>query len=189
MQRLILSLAVIALAVALVRGAVVAPAPTAVVPAPTAVAPGPIARPAAPAAPAPVAAAPVASARPETFTLSLTDADLTRAATAAFPQTVSGVTVSDPVVRVQPNGVRLVATAKVLFGTTQFVLMATPVVRDGSIDVRVDSATLAGIGVPDSTKAQIADTMRRTVSPLVPANVRVGTVTLTAGNLNVVGVN
>jgi hypothetical protein len=131
----------------------------------------------------------MASARPETFRLSLTDADLTRAAQPAFPQTVSGVTVSDPVVRVQPNGVRLVATAKVLFGTTQFVLMATPVVRDGSIDVRVDSATLAGIGVPDSTKAQIADTMRRTVSPLVPASVRVGTVTLTAGNLSVVGVN
>src|SRR5207245_4624581 len=124
--------------------------------APTAVAPGPVAR---PANSAPVTAAPAASARPEMFTLSLTDADLTRAAASAFPQTVSGVTVSDPVVRVQPNGVRLVATAKVLFGTTAFVLMATPFVRDGRIEVRVDSATLAGIGVPDATKAQIAETM------------------------------
>ena len=175
---------VVALAVFIVRGAMVAP--TAVgVPVPA------LGQPAMPtSAPGPTGApAPTAKATPTTFTLALTDDDLTRAAASSFPQTVNGVTVSDPVVRVQSGGVRLVANAKVLFGTTQFVLLATPVVTAGRLDVRVDSATVAGFGVPDATKTQIADTMRASVARLVPSNASITSVTLTTGSLTVRGAN
>ncbi len=190
--RLGLFVGVLALAAALVRGAVVAPASTPAAPvgvATTTLRPTATAAPLAPAAipRASAAISPAANTEPSVFALALTDADLTHAATPAFPQTVSGVTLRDPVVRVQPNGVRLVATAKVLFGTTQFVLLATPVVSDGRVSVRVDSATLAGIGVPESTKSQVADTMSTTVARVIPANVRVSSVTLAPGTVTIQG--
>ena len=40
---------------------------------------------------------------PSAFSLTVTDAELTRAAASAFPQTVNGVTVRDPVVRSTSN--------------------------------------------------------------------------------------
>ena len=176
---------VVALAFLIVRGAMVAPT-TVGVPLPA------LRQPATPtSAPGPTAGAPAPTAdvRPAMFTQTLTDDDLTRAAASSFPQTVNGVTVSDPVVRVQSGGVRLVANAKVLFGTTQFVLLATPVVTAGRLDVRVDSATVAGFGVPDATKTQIADTMRASVARLVPSNASITSVTLTSGSLTVRGAN
>jgi hypothetical protein len=137
-----------------------------------------------------VTASPVpASARPTNaaFAMTVSDAELTKAAAGGFPQTVSGVTVSDPVVNVMSSNVRLVAKAAVFFGTTQFVMTATPVVTDGKIAVRVDSATLAGLSLPDSTKASIASTVQATLSQMVPANVRVTGIVFAPGALTVQG--
>lgn len=124
---------------------------------------------------------------PTTFSLEMSDADLTTAAATGFPQTVSGVTVSDPKVAIANSGVRLVASAKVFFGTTQFVMAATPTIVDGRIAVRVDSATLAGLALPDSTRASIADTVQSTMAKLIPANVRVTSVSFAPGRLTVQG--
>jgi hypothetical protein len=137
-----------------------------------------------------VTASPVpASARPTNaaFAMTVSDAELTKAAAGGFPQTVSGVTMSDPVVNVMSSNVRLVAKAKLLFGSTQFVMTATPLVADGQISVRVDSATLAGMSLPDSTKASIASTVQSTLSQLVPANVRVTGFAFAPGALTVQG--
>jgi hypothetical protein len=168
-----------ALAVALGSGVLLAVRPTAE---PQTLAPLSSIRPAQPAAtgtqPRPAAAS---------FALTMSDADLTKAAASGFPQTVSGVTVTDPAVRVESGGVRLTAAAKVLFGTTQFVLLTTPSAEAGRIAVRVDSATLAGVSLPDSTRASIADTVQQTIARLVPANVRVTSVTLASGRLTVLG--
>src|SRR5881296_1345542 len=68
---------------------------------------------------APSAAAATAVATrptPSSFMLAMNDADLTTAAASGFPQTVSGVTVSDPKVAIETAGVRLTASAKVFFG-------------------------------------------------------------------------
>jgi hypothetical protein len=136
-----------------------------------------------------LAAAPAATARPTpaAFALTLSDAELTKAAAGGFPQTVSGVTVSDPVVSVLSDRVRLVAKAKVLFGTTQFEMFATPTVDGGKIAVRVDSATLAGLSLPSDTKAAIADTVQGTITRLVPASVRVTGFVYAPGQLTVQG--
>ena len=137
--------------------------------------------------PTPIAATPTPHPTPNAFAMTLSDAELTKAAAGGFPQTVSGVTVSDPVVNVQGSSVRLLAKAKILFGSTQFVMMATPIVSDGKIAVRVDSATLAGMSLPDDTKASIATTVQSTLSTLVPANVRVTTILFAPGALTVQG--
>ncbi|HET7699987.1 MAG TPA: hypothetical protein VFM06_03860 [Candidatus Limnocylindria bacterium] len=144
---------------------------------------------AAPLAQAPTAAGPAAATRPTaaSFLLTMSDADLTAAAATSFPQTVSGVTVSDPDVRIASGGVRLTARAKVLFGTTQFVLQATPSASDGRLAVRVDSATLAGMSLPDSTRASISETLHASIARLVPADARITSVTLAAGSLSVAG--
>jgi len=185
--RRIFTVGIIGIAALFVRGALLAPASAPTAAAPTVAVPiaAPTAATARTATPAPLPTAGVPQIAP--FSLTLNDAELTRAASSAFPQSVSGVTVSDPVVRVQPNGVRLVANARVLFGTTQFVLMATPVIADGRLAVRVDSATLGGMALPDSAKSSISDTMRSAVARLVPTNVRLNSVALSTGTLTVKG--
>jgi hypothetical protein len=124
---------------------------------------------------------------PAVFTLTMSDADLTKAAAVSFPQTVNGVTVRDPSVSVETAGVRMTATAQIFFGTTQFVMNATPVVTDGRITVRVDSATLAGFALSDATRGSIADTVQGTIATLIPANVKVTTVSFAPGTLTVQG--
>lgn len=174
-----LTMTVAVLAVAVLRPAVIAEVER----------PLPGAQVAAPLAQAPTAAGPAAATRPTaaSFLLTMSDADLTAAAATSFPQTVSGVTVSDPDVRIASGGVRLTARAKVLFGTTQFVLQATPSASDGRLAVRVDSATLAGMSLPDSTRASISETLHASIARLVPADARITSVTLAAGSLSVAG--
>lgn len=153
---------------------VVLPAPTPTASRPTATA-------------TPLATAPTASPQ-TTFSLRVTDAELTRAAETAFPQTVSGVTVRDPVVRTTASGVRLTASARVFFGTTEFVMLGTPYASDGRVAVRVDSITLGGLGLPDSVRASSASAVETAIARLVPANVSVERVSLSDGAVTIEGV-
>jgi LmeA-like phospholipid-binding len=122
-----------------------------------------------------------------TFSLVVTDAELTKAAQSSFPQTVSGVTVRDPVVRTTTSGVRLSASARVFFGTTEFVMTGTPYASAGRVAVRVDSITLGGLGLPDSVRAQAAASVESAIGGLVPASVRVDKVTLSDGGVTIEG--
>jgi hypothetical protein len=122
------------------------------------------------------------------FAITVSDAELTKSAAAGFPQTVNGVTVTDPQVRIDSDRVRLVARAKVLFGTTEFAMTATPVIANGRLDVRVDSATLAGFSVSSDTRASIQETVKSTIASFVPASVNVTSVTLASGMLTVQGI-
>jgi hypothetical protein len=129
------------------------------------------------------------TARPTTaaFSITVSDADLTKSAAAGFPQTVSGVTVTDPQVSIESDRVRLVARAKVLFGTTEFVMTGTPLVSDGKLAIRVDTATLAGISLPSDTRASISQTVQATIANYVPTSVKVTSVSLAPGTLTVQG--
>ena len=130
-----------------------------------------------------------ATTAPQTvFTLVVTDAELTKAAASSFPQTVSGVTVRDPVVRTTTRGVRLTASARVFFGTTEFVMTGTPYASAGRVAVRVDSITLGGLGLPDSVRAQAAASVETAIGGLVPSTVLVQKVTLGEGNVTIEGV-
>jgi hypothetical protein len=137
----------------------------------------------------PPSATPTATSTPQpAFTLTVTDADLTKAAASSFPQTVSGVTVRDPVVKTTPNGVRLTATANVFFGTTQFVMTGVPYASAGRVAVRVDSVTLGGLALPDSVRASTAAAVESAIGRLVPSSVSVQRVTLGDGTVTIEGI-
>jgi hypothetical protein len=140
------------------------------------------------ATPRPSASGTATVAPPSTFTLAVTDAELTQAAASSFPQTVSGVTVRDPVVRTTASGVRLTATANVFFGTTQFVMTGAPYASAGRVAVRVDSVTLGGLGLPDSVRASSAAAVESAIGRLVPSTVTVQRVTLGEGTITIEGV-
>ena len=127
-------------------------------------------------------------APPATFTLTVTDAELTKAAASSFPQTVSGVTVRDPVVRTTTTNVRLTASARLFFGTTEFVMTGTPYASAGRVAVRVDSVTLGGFGLPDSVRASAAASVEGAIGQLVPSTVTVQKVTLGEGTVTIEGV-
>ena len=130
-----------------------------------------------------------ATLAPQTsFTLVVTDAELTKAAASSFPQTVSGVTVRDPVVRTTTSGVRLTASARLFFGTTEFVMTGTPYASAGRVAVRVDSVTLGGLGLPDSVRTQAAASVESAIGGLVPSTVSVERVTLGDGTITIEGV-
>ena len=147
--------------------------------------------------PSPVSASPSRSVTPRpsatatppsTFTLTVTDEELTKAAASSFPQTVSGVTVRDPVVRTTASNVRLTATARVFFGTTEFVMTGTPYASAGRVAVRVDSVTLGGFGLSDSVRASAATSVESAIGQLVPSTVTVQKVTLGQGTVTIEGV-
>ena len=123
-----------------------------------------------------------------TFTLTVTDAELTKAAASSFPQTVSGVTVRDPVVRTTTSGVRLTATANVFFGTTQFVMTGTPYASAGRVAVRVDTVTLGGLSLPESVRTSTAASVESAIGRLVPSSVSVQRVSLGDGTVTIEGI-
>lgn len=130
-----------------------------------------------------------ATTLPQTvFTLTVTDAELTKAAASSFPQTVSGVTVRDPVVRTTTNGVRLTASARVFFGTTELVMTGAPYASAGRVAVRVDAVTLGGLGLPDSVRTQAAASVESAIGRLVPPTVSVQKVSLGEGTVTIEGV-
>jgi len=118
-------------------------------------------------------------------TLTFTEDELTKAAASYMPMTVSGITVSDPVVRLTPGRFTLTATGRAFFVSGPIVVVAAPVVSGGRVIARVDSATLAGIALPDSAKADIADTFAQALAGAIPANARVTSVTVGSGTLTV----
>ena len=120
--------------------------------------------------------------------LTVTDAELTKAASSSFPQTVSGVTVRDPIVHTTTTNVRLTASARVFFGTTEFAMTGTPYASAGRVAMRVDSVTLGGFGLSDSVRASTAAAVESAISQLVPSTVTVQKVTLGEGSVTIEGV-
>lgn len=123
------------------------------------------------------------------FTLTVTDDELTKAAASSFPQTVNGVTVRDPIVRTTTSGVRLTATANVIFfGAVQFVMTGAPYASAGRVAVRVDSVTLGGVALPDSVRTSTATAVESAIARLVPSSVNVQRVTLGDGTVTIEGI-
>ena len=127
-------------------------------------------------------ASPTASAD-RGITVTLTEDELTKAAQSYTPMTVNGITVTDPRIRLTAGRLTLTATGRAFFVSGPIVVVASPIVTNGSAGARIESATFAGFGLPDSTKQDIADTFGRTLAANIPAGVRVTTVTVNLGTL------
>jgi LmeA-like phospholipid-binding len=147
---------------------------------------GPAASPAIRASAPPSSTLPSATATasgPRTITVTLTEQDLTKAAQGYMPLTVSGITVTDPKITLEPGRLTLTATGRAFFVSGPIVVVASPLVSNGTAAARVESATFAGLNLPDSTKQNVADTFARVLAASIPAGVRVTSLTVNAGTL------
>jgi hypothetical protein len=147
----------------------------------------------APAAPSPVvrATAPTSSAAsavptatgPRTITVTLTEQELTKAAQGYMPLTVNGITVTDPNIKLEPGRLTLTATGRAFIVSGPVVIVASPLVSNGTAAAKIESATFAGLGLPDATKQSVADTFARVLAANIPSGVRVTSLIVNAGTL------
>ena len=127
-------------------------------------------------------AAPTAT-EPRAITVTLTEQQLTKAAQGYMPMTVSGITVSDPTIKLEPGRLTLTATGRAFIVGGPIVVVASPLVSNGTAAAKIESATFAGLGLPDSTKQNVADTFARVLAANIPSGVRVTSLTVNAGTL------
>jgi DUF2993 family protein len=121
---------------------------------------------------------------PRTITVTLTEQELTKAAEGYTPLTVSGITVTDPKIRLDPGKLTLTATGRAFIVVGgPVVVVASPLVVNGAAKAKVESATFAGLNLSDSTKQEVADTFARVLASNIPSGVRVTSLTVNAGSL------
>ena len=120
---------------------------------------------------------------PRAVTVTLSEQELTKAAQSYMPMSVSGITVTDPRIRLEPGRLTLTATGRAFIVGGPIVVVASPIVTNGAAAAKVESATFAGLGLPDSTKQDVADTFARVLASNIPSGMRVTSLTVNAGNI------
>ncbi len=136
------------------------------------------------ASPSPTSPTAVPSASgPRTVAVTLTEQELTKAARDYMPLTVSGITVSDPKIKLEPGKLTLTATGRAFIVSGPVVVVATPLVQSGAAAAKIESATFAGLGLSESTKQNVADTFARVLATNIPSGMRVTSVTVNSGTL------
>jgi hypothetical protein len=140
------------------------------------------ARPSSTATAAAATAVPTATG-PRTITVTLTEQELTKAAQGYMPLTVNGITVTDPNIKLEPGRLTLTATGHAFIVSGPVVVVASPLVSNGTAAAKIESATFAGLALPDSTKQNVADTFARVLAANIPSGVRVTSLTVNAGTL------
>jgi hypothetical protein len=118
-----------------------------------------------------------------TITLTFTEQDLTKAAQDYTPLTVGGITVVDPKIKLEPGRLTLTAIGRAFIVSGPVVVVASPLVSNGTAAAKIESATFAGLGLPESTKQDVADTFARVIASNIPSGARVTSVTVMAGTL------
>ena len=119
-------------------------------------------------------------------TLRVTDADLTAAAQPYFPQSYAGITVADPAVRIG-TGLTLSAKASSLLLTGSLVANATPYASGGRLAVRLDSATVGGIALPEVARSQLEQQLQTALDSSISSKLQVTSVTLAPGLATISG--
>jgi hypothetical protein len=120
---------------------------------------------------------------PRAITVTLTEQELTTAAQSFMPLTVSGITVTDPKIKLEPGRLTLTATGRAFIVSGPIVVVASPLVSNGAAAAKIESATFAGLGLPESTKKDVADTFARVLASNIPSGMRVTSLTVNSGNL------
>ena len=120
---------------------------------------------------------------PRKITVTLTEDQLTQAAQGYMPMTVSWITVSDPKIKLEPGRLTLTATGRAFIVGGPIVVIASPLVSNGAAAAKIESATFAGLGLPDATKQNVADTFARVLAANIPSGLRVTSLTVNAGTL------
>jgi hypothetical protein len=120
------------------------------------------------------------------ITLRITDADLTAAAQPYFPQSYAGITVTEPAVRIGP-ALMLTAKASSFVLSGALVANATPFASDGKLALRLDSATVGGITLPDAARTQLQQQLQSALNSAMPSKLQVATVSIAQGVATISG--
>jgi hypothetical protein len=126
---------------------------------------------------------PATPSGPRAITVTLTEQELTKAAQDYTPLTVSGITVTDPKIKLEPGKLTLTATGRAFIVSGPVVVVASPLVTNGAAAAKIESATFAGISLSESTKQDVAETFARVLASNIPSGMRVTSVTVNAGSL------
>jgi hypothetical protein len=132
----------------------------------------------------PTRATPIPTAsRPSAITVRLTEQELTKAAQDYTPLTVSGITVTDPRIKLEPGKLTLMATGRSFIIVGPVVVVASPLVSNGTAAAKIESVTFVGLGMAESTKNDVAETFARVLASNIPSGVRVTSMIVNAGTL------
>lgn len=121
-------------------------------------------------------------------TLVFSERDLTATASAYFPQTFAGATLSDPQVRLVPGRIELTTAATASILRTTAAVVATPIVVNGRPAARIESATIGGAPLPDRLREIIAGQLAEAIGAGLPAKLTVSAITVVAGTMTVEGI-
>jgi hypothetical protein len=116
-------------------------------------------------------------------TLTFTDADLTAAAREDLPSSYSGFTLSDPAVRIDTGTLTLTAQARMGPLGGPLIVTGRPTVSSGQPAVTLETATLAGVPLPDQIRASIDASIEQSIASLVPAKLRLTSIVARPGVL------
>ena len=128
------------------------------------------------------------SGRALPVTLTFTERDLTASAAAFFPQTMSGVTLTDPLVRTRAGLLTLDMTASAAFLRATASVVATVGVTNGRAATTVVSATIAGAQLPQNVTSDVKAQLDQALAAGMPSKFRIDTITVADGSLVVAGV-
>lgn len=128
------------------------------------------------------------SGKPVAVTLSFSEHDLTTSAAAYFPQSVSGATLTDPVVHLRSGQIVLDMAAQVVIVRTTAEAIATVTVRAGRPAATVTSATIGGASLPKSTSDLVASQLNDALGAGLPTKFVVSNITIASGVMTVAGV-
>lgn len=121
------------------------------------------------------------------LTLVFTERDLTATADAYFPQTMSGVTLTDPVVHLRNGQIALDTTASAAFLRGTATVVATVGVVSGRAATSIVSATVGGATLSRSVTSEIKAQLDQALAAGLPAKFQVTTITVSEGTLTVNG--
>lgn len=120
--------------------------------------------------------------------LTFTERDLSASAAAYFPQTMSGVTLTDPVVHLRAGQITLDMTATAAFLRGTATVTATAAVVNGRPSTTIVSATVGGAQLPQSVTSDIKTQLDRALAAGLPAKFQVTAITVGEGTLTVTGI-
>ncbi|TMD60177.1 MAG: hypothetical protein E6I87_07430 [Chloroflexi bacterium] len=118
-------------------------------------------------------------------TLTFSDAELTATAREDLPSSYSGFTITNPAVRIETGTLTLNAQAMMGPLGGPLLVMGRPMVSSGRASVTLESATVAGVPLPDQTRASIAASIDQAIASLVPAKLRLTSIVARPGVLTI----
>src|SRR5438552_17240535 len=91
-----------------------------------------------------------------TIRVTLTEQELTKAAQSYTPLTVSGITVTDPTIKLEPGRLTLTATGHAFIVAGPIVVVASSLVSVGKAAATIETATCADLAHPESPSPEYA---------------------------------